>query len=801
MAVVGIDFGTLHSKIGVARHRGIDIITNEVSNRQTPSLIGFGPKIRSIGEAAKTQETSNFKNTIGSLQRCLGRTLNDPQVQNYEKKFINAKLVDVNGSVGTEAGAYEDDGWMDGQVNYVGERHTFSYTQLVGMYFGKLRDIAAKELKVGVSDVVIAVPGWYTDTQRRALLDAAAIANLNVLRLINDTTATALGYGITKTDLPDPETPRNVAFVDVGHATLSVSVVSFSKGTLTVLSTAYDQNLGGRDIDYALVQHFAQEFKGKYKIDVMSNPKAVFRLTAGCEKLKKVLSANSESVINVESIMNDIDANSKMAREELEALIQPQLDAITAPIERAIAASGLTLDQIHSVEVVGGSTRIPAIKQKIQDAFGGKPLSFTLNQDEAVARGATFACAMLSPVFRVREFHVHDINHYPIKVQWDAVPSDPDDDTELLVFPTGNGLPSTKVLSFYRKEAFTVTAQYAEPENLPGVVSPWISNFTAKEVPANPAGAGDSTCVKVRTRLNLHGIMSFESAYVEEVEEKEVEVPAPDAAPMDVDGAATPGAEGDAAPVAPPKKKKVVKKKEVPFVATNSSLPKEVVEEWKEKELEMHESDKLVFDTEERKNAVEEYVYDMRGKVEDRYAAYVQAGEKQKLLVALQEAEDWLYSEEGEDAHKSAYVARLDTLKAIGDPITFRYKENEERSKAISSLRETLNTYMTQATSSDEKYAHIDEKDKQSVIEKVATVQKWLEDQIVRQSERPKNVDPVLTSGEIGKKRDEVIYFAIPILTRPKPKPPVVPGGTPKPEEQEKKQKEQQKEPSEMDVD
>lgn len=696
------------------------------------------------------------------------------------------------------------------------------------MYFGKLRDIASKELKVGVSDVVIAVPGWYTDIQRRALLDAAAIANLNVLRLINDTTATALGYGITKTDLPEPEAPRYVAFVDVGHATLSVSVVAYAKGQVTVLSTAYDQNLGGRDIDYALVQHFAEEFKGKYKIDVMANPKAVFRLTAGCEKLKKVLSANSESVINVESIMNDIDANSKLNREQLEELIQPQLEAISAPIHQAIADSGLTLEQIHSVEVVGGSTRIPAIKQKIQDAFGGKPLSFTLNQDEAVARGATFACAMLSPVFRVREFHIYDINHYPIKVQWDAVPSDPDDDTELLVFPTGNGLPSTKVLSFYRKEAFTITAQYAEPEKLAGGINPWISNFTAKQVPVNPSG--DSTCVKVRTRLNLHGIMSFESAYVEEVEEREVEVQ-PDAAPaapapMDVDGAAA-GGVGDAAPApAPPKKKKVVKKKEIPFVATNTSLLKEVVEELKEKELEMHESDKLVFDTEvgylfilflftsdtdflvrlqERKNAVEEYVYDMRGKVEDRYAAYVQPAEKQKLLVALQEAEDWLYSDEGEDAHKSAYVARLDTLKAIGDPISFRYKENEERSKAIANLRETLNTYMSQATSSDEKFAHIDDKDKQSVIEKVATVQKWLEDQIVRQSERPKNVDPVLTSEEIGKKRDEVIYFAIPILTKPKPKPAVVPGGTPKPEEQEKKQKEQQKEgakePSEMDVD
>jgi heat shock protein 4 len=168
----------------------------------------------------------------------------------------------------------------------------------------------------------------------------------------------------------------------------------------------------------------------------------------------------------------------------------------------------------------------------------------------------------------------------------------------------------------------------------------------------------------------------------------------------------------------------------------------------------------------------------MRGKLEDRYAAFTQPQEKEKLLVALSEAEDWLYSEEGEDATKSAYVARLDTLKVLGDPITLRWRESEERPRATAQLRATVNEYMTHATSADEKYAHIDEKDKQSIVEKCATVQKWLEDQTVRQAERPKDVDPVLASAEIAKKRDEIIYFATPILSKPKPKPPVAPTPT-----------------------
>lgn len=446
------------------------------------------------------------------------------------------------------------------------------------MYLGKLRDIATNELKQGVSDVVIAVPGWYSEIQRRAMMDAAQIAGLNVLRLINDSTAVALGYGITKSDLPEAETPRHVCFVDVGHSNMTVAIVAFSKGQLTVKSTAFDRNLGGRDIDYALVRHFAEEFKGKYKIDVLSNQKATFRLAAGCEKLKKVLSANAESALNVESIMNDVDASSKLSREQLEQLIAHVLDRVVAPIETALKESGLTVDQIDAVELVGGSTRIPAIRQRIQSVFPGKTLSLTLNQDEAVARGATFACASLSPVFRVRDFSIHDINYYPIKVQWERTPDD--EDNELLVFPRGNSIPSTKILTFYRKEQFDIEAVYAEPQGLPGTINPWIGKLTAKQV-GPPDAKGDLSPVKVKIRLGTHGTVSFEQVYYEEIEEKEE-------APMEVDGEQ----QGQ------PKKKKIVRKKDLPFVAGTSSMDASIINSLRENENQMHASDKLVMDTE-----------------------------------------------------------------------------------------------------------------------------------------------------------------------------------------------------------
>lgn len=377
------------------------------------------------------------------------------------------------------------------------------------------------------------------------------------------------------------EAPRHVVFVDVGHSDYSVAVVAFSKGQLTIKSTAYDRHFGGRDFDYALVQHFAEEFKTKYKIDVLSSPKAVFRLTTGCERLKKVLSANTEAPINVESLMNDIDATSTLTRESFEKLTDHLLSRVSVPLAEALEKAGLTIDQIDAVELVGGSTRIPAIKERIQQFFGGKVLNFTLNQDEAIARGATFACASLSPVFRVREFAVHDIAAYPIKISWEKEAGNPDEDTELVVFGTANPIPSTKVLTFYRQGAFELEAAYADPASLPKGINPWIGKYTVKSV-EKPA-SGDLSIVKVKARLNLHGIMNFEGAYCVEEVEKEEEV--------------TVG-EGEDAKTEKKLVKKIQRKGDCPVVSQYTGLVQDKVNDLTEKEGKMHAEDKLVMETE-----------------------------------------------------------------------------------------------------------------------------------------------------------------------------------------------------------
>ncbi|KAJ4300469.1 adenyl-nucleotide exchange factor sse1 [Collariella sp. IMI 366227] len=726
-SVVGIDFGSLNTVVAVARNRGVDVITNEVSNRATPlaptpmpngqnrSLVGFGPKSRYLGEPAKTQEISNLKNTVSCLKRLLGRTFSDPDIK-IEQEYISAPLVDVNGLVGAE-------------VNYMGQKEKFNATQLVAMFLSKIKQTTATELKLPVSDLVISVPAWFTDVQRRALVDAAEITGLKVLRLINDTTAAALGYGITKLDLPAAdEKPRRVAFVDVGYSDYTCSIVEFKKGELSVKSTAFDRHFGGRNFDRAIVEHLQKEFLGKYKIDIFSNPKALTRVYAAAEKLKKVLSANQQAPINIESLMNDIDVRAMITRQEFEAMVEPVLNRVDATLEQALAESKLTKEDIDIVEVVGGGSRVPAIKERIQTFFG-KQLSFTLNQDEAIARGCAFSCAILSPVFKVRDFACQDIISYPIEFAWEKDADIPDEDTSLVVFNKGNVMPSTKILTFYRKQAFDLEAQYANPEGLPGKIPPFIGRFSVKGVQAT-GGPDDFMICKLKARVNIHGILNVESGYYVEDQEVEEEIKDEDVSILiNGGGVSLPLASEQLAAQTPqmlpvtdskrrktraqthgesetgaefdqrieltteshkamdtdskddkPKTRKVkkqVRKGELPIVSATQSLDTSAKNAAMEKEAAMAMEDKLVADTEEKKNELETYIYDLRNKLDDQYAEFASEEEKEKIREKLMATEDWLY-DEGDDATKAVYIAKIDEIRALAGPIVQRHFDKVE---------------------------------------------------------------------------------------------------------------------------
>ncbi|CAI8027430.1 Heat shock 70 kDa protein 4 [Geodia barretti] len=495
MSVVGFDIGAQACYVAVARHGGVEMANNEYSDRASPTIVGLGEKRREMGTSARNQLVMNPKSTIWGFKHLIGRSFSDPFIKR-ERQGLPYDVVET----GRDGLGIKVPGGEAPQ--------TYSPEQVMAMFLTYLKKVAESSLGKPVVDCVISVPSFYTDRQRRALLDASTIAGLTCLRLMNDTNAVALAYGIYKQDLPaENEKPRNVAFVDAGHTSLQVAICSFQKGKLKVLSKAFDPELGGRDFTQRLVTHFKQDFSKRYKLSSLDKPRPTLRLFNECEKLKKNLSANTTSIpINIDCLAEDKDVSGHMKREQFVEMCEDLLKRVRAPLEDALAKSGLKVEDIEAVEVVGGSCRVPAIKDIISDVFK-RDLSTTLNMDEAVARGCALQCAMLSPTFKVRDFSIVDIQPYPIRLQWQTIMEG--EDGEMVVFKEGDQIYHSKILSFYRKSSFELRASYQLPSLLP-YPSPHVGTFSVKDV--KPTESGEASKIKVKVRLSIHGIFFVKSA-------------------------------------------------------------------------------------------------------------------------------------------------------------------------------------------------------------------------------------------------------------------------------------------------
>uniref|UniRef100_A0A7N6BUE7 Heat shock protein 4a n=1 Tax=Anabas testudineus TaxID=64144 RepID=A0A7N6BUE7_ANATE len=772
MSVVGFDLGFQSCYVAVARAGGIETVANEYSDRCTPSFVSFGPSNRSIGAAAKSQVVTNYKNTVQGFKRFHGRACADPYVQSVKSNLVYDLAPMPTGATGIK-------------VMYMDEERVFSIEQVTGMLLTKLKETAESALKKPVVDCVISVPSYFTDSERRSVIDAAQIAGLNCLRLMNETTAVTLAYGIYKQDLPAPEEkPRIVVFVDLGHSGYQVSVCAFNKGKLKILATAFDSELGGKDFDDILVKHFCEEFSQKYKLDVKSKPRALVRLNQECEKLKKLMSANSSDLpLNIECFMNDIDVSSKLNRGQFEEMCAELLAKVEGPLCSVMEQAKLKKEDIYAVEIVGGASRIPAIKERISKFFG-KELSTTLNADEAVARGCALQCAILSPAFKVREFSITDVVPYSISLKWNSAAEEGLSDCE--VFPKNHAAPFSKVLTFYRKEPFTLEAYYNNPKELPYPTAS-IGQFLIQNV--SPQPSGESAKVKVKVRVNVHGVFSVSGAsLVEIIKTPEGEEPMEteqtvkeDENKMQVDQEDQKFQAGDNGD-----KKSEVEEMEVTLCWAVSlswfdrpsavgtvtlQLPNEQLSLWLF-QGKMIMQDKLEKERNDAKNNVEEYVYDMRDKLHGVLEKFVNEADRDSFSLKLEDTENWLY-EDGEDQQKQVYIDKLAELKKIGQPIHDRYIEAEERPNAFEELGRQIQMYMKiieAYKAKDEQYDHLDELEVTKVNKHVNDAMAWMNGKMNQQNSQDLTVDPVVKVVEIKAKTKELYSACNPILSKPKPK-------------------------------
>lgn len=516
--------------------------------------------------------------------------------------------------------------------------------------------------------------------------------------------------------------------------------------------------------------------------------------------------------MNIECLMDEKDVRGFIKRDEFEHISAPVLERVKGPLEKALVEAGLTTEDVHFVEVVGSGSRVPAVMKIITEFFGKEPRR-TMNASECVARGCALQCAILSPTFKVREFQVNEGFPFSVALSWkpDAQNNEPQ---QTVVFPKGNPIPSIKALTFYRSTTFPVDVLNVDTDDMQ--ITQKISTYTIG--PFQPS-KGEKAKLKVKVRLNIHGIVSLESAMM--LEEEEVEVPVSatsevpkDATKMDTDdaprdddnmqeskgasdtaeGAAENGAGDSEEKTVPmdtdtkvePSKKKV-KKTNVPVAETvYGAMAADELAKAVEKEYEMALQDRVMEETKDKKNSVEAYVYDMRNKLNEKYNEFVKSEDIEGLMTKLQEVEDWLY-EDGEDETKGVYVAKLEELQKVGGPIEMRYKEWTERGPVLEQLVYCIRSFREAALSVDPKFDHIDISEKQKVINECSEAENWLLEKKHQQDALPKHANPVLLVSEIKKKAEALDRFCKPIMTKPKPAPKPQtppPAETPAPEAQ-----------------
>ncbi|WP_367702403.1 molecular chaperone DnaK [Helicobacter pylori] len=373
--VIGIDLGTTNSAMAVYEGNESKIIANKEGKNTTPSIVAFTDKGEIlVGESAKRQAVTNPEKTIYSIKRIMGLMFNEDKAKEAEKR-LPYKIVDRNGACAIE---------ISGKI--------YTPQEISAKILMKLKEDAESYLGESVTEAVITVPAYFNDSQRKATKEAGTIAGLNVLRIINEPTSAALAYGLDKKE------SEKIMVYDLGGGTFDVTVLETGDNVVEVLATGGDAFLGGDDFDNRVIDFLAAEFKSETGIEIKNDVMALQRLKEAAENAKKELSSAMETEINLPFITADATGPKhlvkKLTRAKFESLTEDLMEETISKIESVIKDAGLTKNEISEVVMVGGSTRIPKVQERVK-AFINKDLNKSVNPDEVVAVGASIQGGVL----------------------------------------------------------------------------------------------------------------------------------------------------------------------------------------------------------------------------------------------------------------------------------------------------------------------------------------------------------------------------------------------------------------------
>ena len=475
--IIGIDLGTTNSCVAVLEGGEPTVINSSEGGRTTPSVVGFAKDDeRLVGQTAKRQAVTNPENTVFSIKRFMGRMFDE--VSNEIKEVPYKVEKSESGSVVVKAGD---------------KSHT---PQEIGaMVLQKLKQTAEDHLGTSVTDAVITVPAYFNDSQRQATKDAGKIAGLNVKRIINEPTAASLAYGL------DKKKDETIAVFDLGGGTFDISILELGDGVFEVKSTNGDTHLGGDDFDQKVIDWIATEFKKSDGIDLKKDPMALQRLREASETAKKELSSSKQTEINLPFVTADSSGpkhlNLTLTRAKFEELVSDLVDRTVEPCLKAIKDAGLNASDIDEVILVGGSTRMPKIQEKVKEIFDKDP-NHSVNPDEVVALGAAIQGGVLSG--DVDDIFLLDVTPLSLGIETLGSVS-----TKLIERNTTIPTKKSQVFSTAADNQTTVEIHVLQGEREMAVDNKTIGRFHLDGIPPAPRGVPQ---VEVTFDIDANGILN-----------------------------------------------------------------------------------------------------------------------------------------------------------------------------------------------------------------------------------------------------------------------------------------------------